>query len=270
MATAAATAPHAPRRRLHRLERAALQGVLAREIVNFSSFWRSSTFSSTMDPTIYFLAFGLGFGTLVSHVNGYRYIDFVGTGIVATTVLFSAAFTSMYSTFIKYSFQHTYDAILAAPVDTEELVTGEALWVAVRTGIYAGVPILVAMVFGLDPSWGMLLVPFIAALAGYGWASFGIFVAARWVRIESFSYWQSGLLTPLFLVAGTFFPIDQLPTWAQVLAWFNPLYHCVELVRASVFGTWQWDNLGSLAFLVIFAMITWRLAIKFMERKLIL
>jgi lipooligosaccharide transport system permease protein len=259
-----------PRRRLHRLERDALRGVLAREIVNFSSFWRSSAFSSTIDPTIYFLAFGLGFGTLVSHVNGYRYIDFVGTGIVATTVLFSAAFTSMYGTFIKYSFQHTYDAILAAPVDTEELVTGEALWVAVRTGVYACVPILVAMAFGLDPSWGMLLVPFIAGLAGYGWASFGIFVAARSVRIESFSYWQSGLLTPLFLVAGTFFPINQLPTWAQVLAWFNPLYHCVQLVRATVFGAWEWANLGSLAFLAIFAVVMWRLAIKYMEKKLIL
>ena len=260
----------APKRRLRRFEPDALRGVLAREIVNFSSFWRSSAFSSTIDPTIYFLAFGLGFGTLVSRVNGYRYIDFVGTGIVATTVLFSAAFSSMYGTFIKYSFQHTYDAILAAPVDTEELVTGEALWVAVRTGIYACVPILVAMAFGLTPSWGMLLVPFIAALAGYGWASFGIFVAARSVRIESFSYWQSGLLTPLFLVAGTFFPIDQLPTWAQVVAWFNPLYHCVQLVRTVVFGTYDWADLGSFAFLVVFAIVMWRLAIKYMERKLIL
>ncbi|MCW2967093.1 MAG: transporter, partial [Solirubrobacteraceae bacterium] len=45
-----------PQRRLGRLERPALQGVLVREIVNFSSFWRSSTFSSTVDPTIYLLA----------------------------------------------------------------------------------------------------------------------------------------------------------------------------------------------------------------------
>jgi lipooligosaccharide transport system permease protein len=270
MESASATIAATPQRRLHRLERAALQGVLMREIVNFSSFWRSSTFSSTVDPTIYFLAFGLGFGALVSRVDGYRYIDFVGTGIVATTVLFSAAFTSMYGTFIKYSFQHTYDAILAAPVDTEELVTGEALWVAVRTGIYACVPILVAIAFGLDPSWGMVFVPFIAALAGYGWATFGIFVAARSVRIESFSYWQSGLLTPLFLVAGTFFPINRLPDWAQVVAWFNPLYHCVELVRAAVFLKWSWSNLGSLAFLLVFALLMWRLAIRFMERKLVL
>jgi lipooligosaccharide transport system permease protein len=258
------------RRRLGRLEGAALRGVMVREIVNFSSFWRSSTFSSTVDPTIYLLAFGFGFGALVSHVAGYRYIDFVGTGIVATTVLFSGCFPAMYGTFVKYSFQHTYDAILAAPVDTEELVTGEALWVALRTGVYGCVPLLVAMVFGLAPSLGMLLVPPIAALAGYGWACFGIFVAAKARKIESFSYWQSGLLTPMFLVAGTFFPLTRLPQWAQVLGNFNPLFHCVQIVRHVVFGQESIADLGHLAFLLGFALVAWRLAIRFMERKLIL
>ena len=260
-------------RRLHRLEPAALQGVMVREIVNFSSFWRSSTFSSTVDPTIYLLAFGFGFGTLVNRVgpgSGYDYVDFVGTGIVATTVLFSGAFPAMYSTFVKYQFQHTYDAILAAPVDVEELVTGEALWICARTGVYGCVPMLVAMIFGLDPSWGMLLVPGIAALAGFGWACFGIFIAAKAKAIESFSYWQSGLLTPMFLVAGTFFPITGLPQWAQVVANVNPLYHTVELVRHAVFGFEGWADIGHLVFLIGFALLSWRLAIKFMERKLIL
>ena len=130
---------------------------------------------------------------------------------------------------------------------------------------------LVAMVFGLDPSWGMLLVPFIAALAGFGWACFGIFIAAKAKAIESFSYWQSGLLTPMFLVAGTFFPLSGLPEWAQVLGNLNPLYHCVQLVRDAVFGdlglgrrsgtspSWSASRSSS-----------WRLAIRFMERKLIL
>src|SRR5438309_3527575 len=257
-------------RRLGRLEPAALRGVMVREVVNFSSFWRSSTFSSTVDPTIYLLAFGFGFGSLVNRVAGHAYIDFVGTGIVATTVLFSGAFPAMYSTFVKYQFQHTYDAILAAPVDVEELVTGEALWIAARTGVYGCVPMLVAVAFGLTPSWGMLLVPEIAALAGCGWGCFGIMIAALAKKIESFSYWQSGLLTPMFLVAGTFFPLSRLPTWAQVAGNFNPLFHCVQLVRSVVFGTEGVADLGHLAFLTVFALVGWRLAIRFMERKLIL
>jgi lipooligosaccharide transport system permease protein len=256
------------RRRPGRLDRAALGGVLVREVVNYGSYWRSSTFSSTVEPTIYLLAFGFGFGSLVSSVNGLDYVEFVGTGTVATAVLFSSVFSAMFGTFVKYTFQHTYDAILAAPVDTEEIVTAEALWIATRAGVYGCFPMLVAMLFGLDPAWGMLVVPFIAFLAGYGWASFGILIAALMKSIDNFSYVTSTVITPLFLVAGTFFPIDNLPQWAQIAANVNPLYHCVELVRHAVFG-FELVDFWHVSFLVAFALVAWRLAIKRMERKLI-
>jgi lipooligosaccharide transport system permease protein len=252
-----------------RLDRAALAGVLVREVVNFSSYWRSTTFSATVEPTIYLLAFGFGFGSLVSTVAGYDYVEFVGTGTVATAVLFSSAFPAMFGTFIKYKFQRTYDAILAAPVDTEELVTAEALWIAARAGVYGCVPMLVAVAFGLDPSWGMLLVPFIAAIGGFGWASFGIYVAGSLESIENFNYIISAVLTPLFLVAGTFFPIGGLPEWAQVLAHCNPLYHLVQLVRDAVFMTLGAIDLVHLVVIVGFGLVMWRVAVRRMERRLI-
>jgi lipooligosaccharide transport system permease protein len=264
------TISSAPRpRRLGRLERSALTGVLVREIVNFSSYWRSATFSSTVEPTIYLLAFGFGFGSLVSRIGGYEYVEFVGTGTVATAVLFSSAFPAMFGTFVKYQFQRTYDAILAAPVDTEELVTAEALWIATRAGVYGCVPLLVAMAFGLDPAWGMLAVPGIAWIAGFGWACFGIAVAGYAKSIESFSYIVSAVLTPLFLVAGTFFPLDTLPEWAQFLGNINPLHHCVELVRHAAFGWAGWTDFLRLGALFVFGVVLWRIAIHAMTRKLI-
>jgi lipooligosaccharide transport system permease protein len=259
----------APRKTLGRLERPAITGVLVREIVNFSSYWRSSAFSSTVEPTIYLLAFGFGFGSLVSRVGGYDYVDFVGTGIVATAVLFSSAFPAMFGTFVKYQFQRTYDAILAAPVDTEELVTAEALWISMRASVFGCVPMLVAIFFGLDPSWGMLAVPGIAFVSGFGWACFGISIAGFAKSFENFNYVVSAVLTPLFLVAGTFFPIDTLPEWAQVLANFNPLYQCVELVRSAVFGWEGWIDLARFASLVVFGLVLWRIAIHAMTRKLV-
>ena len=255
--------------RLGRLERPALTGVLVREVVNYSSYWRSSTFSSTVEPTIYLLAFGFGFGSLVSEIGGYRYVEFVGTGTVATAVLFSSAFPAMFGTFVKYQFQRTYDAILAAPVDTEELVTAEALWMAIRAGVYGTVPLLVAIAFGLDPAWGMLAVPFIGIVAGFGWACFGIAVAGFASSFENFNYVVSAVLTPLFLVAGTFFPLDRLPEWAQVLGEINPLHHCVELVRHAAFGFEGWSDLVRLGVLVVFGLILWRIAIHAMTRKLV-
>jgi lipooligosaccharide transport system permease protein len=264
---AATTAPRG--QVLGRLERPALTGVLVREIVNYSSYWRSSTFSSTVEPTIYLLAFGFGFGSLVGKIGGYDYVEFVGTGTVATAVLFSSAFPAMFGTFVKYQFQRTYDAILAAPVDTEELVTAEALWMAARAGVYGCMPMLVAMAFGLSPAWGMLTVPLIGFLAGFGWACFGISVAGFASSFENFNYVVSAVLTPLFLVAGTFFPLSELPQWVQILGEFNPLHHCVELVRHAAFGSDGWTDLARVAALIGFALLTWRIAIYAMTRKLV-
>ena len=141
-------------RRLHRLEPAAIAGVMSRDITNFRTYWRATTFSSILEPTIYLLAFGLGLGTLVSTVQGVDYVEFVATGTVATAVLFSSVFPAMFGVFVKHRFQRTYDAILAAPVDTEELVTAEILWISIRAAVYGMAPLLVAMAFGLDPTWG--------------------------------------------------------------------------------------------------------------------
>ena len=251
------------------MTRAGVQGVLVREVINFSSYWRSTTFSSTVEPTIYLIAFGFGFGSLVSQVAGYDYVEFVGTGTVATAVMFSSVFPAMFGTFVKHQFQRTYDAILAAPVDTEEIVTAEALWLAMRAGIYGCVPMLVAMVFGLDPAWGMLVVPFIAFVTGFGWACAGVLISALMKSIDNFSYVTSAVITPLFLVAGTFFPLDQLPEWAQLLAQLNPLYHCVELVRHAVFGFEPGHDLAHVVVLLGFGALMWTLAVSRMRRRLI-
>jgi lipooligosaccharide transport system permease protein len=263
-----ATATRAPR--VGRLDRPALTGVLVREVVNYSSYWRSSTFSSTVEPTIYLLAFGFGFGSIVSTIGGIDYVEFVGTGTVATAVLFSSAFPGMFGTFVKYQFQRTYDAILAAPVDTEELVSAEAIWIATRAGVYGCVPMVVAIFFGLDPAWGMLAVPLIAWIAGFGWACFGISVAGFSKSFENFNYVVSAVLTPLFLLAGSFFPLDNFPGWAQALAKLNPLYHLVQAVRDAVIYGWDWAaDLVHIGVLVVFGLAMWRIAIYAMTRKLI-
>ena len=147
-------------RRMRRLEPAAIAGVMSREVANFRTYWKGTTFSSVLEPLVYLLAFGLGLGaTLVDEVEGVPYIQFVGTGMVATAVIFSSALPAMFGTFVKHRFQNTYEAILAAPVDVEELVSAEMLWIAARSAVYGCVPLLVTFFWGLDPAPGMLLVP---------------------------------------------------------------------------------------------------------------
>jgi lipooligosaccharide transport system permease protein len=254
---------------VRRLEPAAITGVMSREVANFRTFWKATTFSSVLEPIVYLVAFGLGLGaTIVDRVDGLEYVEFVGTGMVATAVIFSSALPAMFGTFVKERFQRTYDAILAAPVDVEELVTAEMLWIGIRAGSYGCFPLLVSMVFGLDPAPGMLLVPVFCFVTALGFAAFGIAVAASVAKIDQFNYVTTLVVTPLFLVAGTFFPIDDLPSGLQAAAQVNPLHHLVELVRHASFG-FEATDLIRIAVLAAFATVMWRIAVARMATRLI-
>ena len=159
MSTRSLAAASAPVRSVRRLEPAALAGVMSRDVVMFGRYWKATTFSSIVQPTIYLLAFGLGFRALVPHIQHVKYVQYVATGVVATAVLFSSAFPGMFNTFVRWQFQRTYDAMLAAPVDVDEIVTGEMLFLGTRAGIYGVAPLLVAFCFGLPPEPAMVLVP---------------------------------------------------------------------------------------------------------------
>jgi lipooligosaccharide transport system permease protein len=256
-------------RRVGRLEPAALAGVMSRDVSIFSRYWKATTFSSVVQPTIYLLAFGLGFKSFVPQLLRVSYVQYVATGVVATAILFSSAFPGMFNTFVRWQFQRTYDAMLAAPVDVEELITAEVLWISVRAGVYGLAPLLVGFAFGLEPEAGMLLVPLVGFVTGFGFAAFGVTVAAIAKTIDNFNYVTSAVLTPMFLVAGTFFPVSNLPSGLRAAAEVNPLYHCVQLVRDASLGRLHAGDLGHFAVLLAFALVMWRLAISQLGRRLI-
>src|SRR5919106_3565732 len=242
---------------------------MSREVANFRTFWKATTFSSVLEPIVYLLAFGLGLGaTIVDRVEGLEYVEFVGTGMVATAGIFSSALPAMFGTFVKHRFQRTYDAILAAPVDVEELVTAEMLWIGCRAGLYGCFPLIVSMGFGLDPAPGMLLLPLFCFITALGFAAFGIAVAASVAKIDQFNYVTTLVITPLFLVAGTFFPIDDLPAGLQAAAQLNPLHHLVELVRHASFG-FEATDLARITVLLAFTLVLWRIAVRQMSARLI-
>ena len=252
-----------------RIEPAALLAVWIREWTVFLYYWRTRTFAAVVEPVIMLLAFGLGFGRLVSHVDNIPYIQFVGTGAVATAVLFSAVFSAMFDSLYNRRYQRVYDAMLSAPVDVDEIVTGEMLFLGTRAGLYGIAPLLVAFCFGLPPAPAMLLVPFVGVLTGIGFAALGMLFSAMATTFDDLSYVISGVITPLFLVAGTFFPLSRLPDWLRNLALLNPLYHCVELVRHCAFGLHPAADLVHVAALVAFGALAWALAVSRTRARLI-
>lgn len=253
-----------------RFEPAVVGAILYREWRVFRRVWFSTAVGSIAEPIWFFIGFGFGFGALISEVAGLSYFEFMATGTIAIGILFSALFPGLINSYARRTERHLYDGILGAPVTVAELVAGESLWNGLRVSVVAVVTLGVAFAFGVDLGPGTVLVPLIAVFAGFGLSATGAAFAAKLRSWHGIDIVIGGIIAPMFVVAGTFFPLDGLPAWAAQLGRINPLFHTVELLRGAVFG---FPGLGTtlvhVGALAVFNLLAWLVAVRLVRRALI-
>jgi lipooligosaccharide transport system permease protein len=184
------------------------------------------------EPFFYLLAMGLGLGAYLSRIEGVEYIDYIAPGLVATAAMFGTSFEVTFNCFVKMQFGKIYDAAMATPLSIEDIGLGELLWGTTRALIYGQVFLVIAAAFGVVHTPLALLTPIAITLIGMMFSVIGLTFTAIIPLIDYFTYYWTLFITPMFLFSGIFFPLDKLPDWAQILAWFMPLHHAVNLMRA--------------------------------------
>ena len=202
--------------------------------------WRklamASLFGNLADPMIYLFGLGFGLGLMVGRVDGVSYIAFLAAGTVASSVMMSASFESMYSGFSRMHVQRTWEAIMHTPLTLGDIVLGEIIWGGSKAVLSGAAIMLVASVLGYAQAPTMLLALPVIALAGLAFASLAMVVTALAPSYDFFMFYQTLVLTPMLLLSGVFFPLAQLPHAVQQAALALPLAHAVELIRAAMLG----------------------------------
>ncbi len=203
----------------------------------YTKLYKTSFALNFAEPALYLVAMGFGLGAFVRDIHGKPYIDFIAPGIVASSSVFAAVYECTYGTYIRMTFQKTFDAILATPVGLADLIAGELAWGATKSLIFGITIMIVLAVFGLTGSPLLVLaIPYVF-LGGLIFAEISIAFAAVVPGIDSFSYFYTLFMTPLFLFSGIFFPLDSMPSLVKDLAAVTPLYHLVNVCRAFSDGT---------------------------------
>jgi lipooligosaccharide transport system permease protein len=221
------------------------------------------------EPIFYLLAIGYGVGRYVAEMGGVPYAVFLAPGIVSTTAMNTASFESTFGSFTRMTQQNTYVAILATPCSVADIVAGDILWAATKSVIGVCFVLAVTALFGLLSSpWALALVPF-GFLVGLLFASIGLVVTARAPSYDFFNYYFTLFISVMFLFSGVFFPLGNLPPWAQTLAWFLPLTHAVEVSRALVAGAPSPAMLADVAWMAVVGVLAYVLAERFVRRRLL-
>jgi len=213
----------------------------------YARTWKTSLLPNFFEPVFYLVSVGVGVGAYVSSMSSLSYVEFLAPGLVCVAAMNGASFESTYNFFIRMSFEKVYDAMLTTPIETDDVLAGEAAWAVTRALIYGSCFFIIVAIAGLAPLPRALAVLPVIALTGLMFASIGLAFCVRVTTIDLFSYYFTMFMTPLFLFSGVFFPLQErlAPAW-QALAEALPLVHPVRLARAAFHGgvplpTIAWD-----------------------------
>ena len=249
--------------------------VLEHNLMVYRRVWHGSVLGSLLSPVLFLAAMGIGLGGYVNRggtaaLGGVSYLAFLAPGLLAAQAMQTAAFETTYPIMGKIVWDKLYDAMLATPLTVRDLLAGELEWLVVRLTIVCSAFLGVAIVFGaVRLPLGLLALP-VAVLTGLGFAAPIMAFSATQRQDSAFNVIFRFGITPLFLLSGTFFPLDRLPAVVQPLAYLTPLYHGVALARGLTLGSIDpAAAAGHVAALVAFVAGGWVLAAISFRRRLV-
>ena len=216
--------------------------VWKRELIRFLRA-RTRIVTGLVQPVLFLFVLGGGLSPLVGGAGGLDFRQFVFPGVVAMSVVTTAIFSAVSIVWDReFGFLRE---MLVAPVSRAALVVGKALGgttVATLQG---------TIMLALAPLVGIRLTPLMvaevmgaSALMAFTLTSFGLVVAGRIKRIESFQVVMQFALFPMLFLSGALFPIHGLPGWLGALTRIDPVTYAVDPLRRAVFGA---QHLGAAA-----------------------
>jgi lipooligosaccharide transport system permease protein len=220
--------------------------------------WRATAVSSILQPLLFLLAFGVGFGALVDGTgraaeatDGVEYLVWLAPALLCVSAVQTAVFDSTYPVLSGFKWQRFYLAMTATPISPGQVLAGHLVWTTLKIGGSGAVYVVIIAAFGGVRSPGIVVALLAAMLAGTAVAaSVTAFTAGVEDEGTAFSVLFRLVLIPMTLFSGTFFPVDRLPGWVQPVTWVSPLWHGTELARAAALGRWvPLPALGHVAFL---------------------
>lgn len=235
--------------------------------------WRKLIGPSLMinfgEPLLYLLGLGYGLGLFIGEMAGMDYLTFLASGIVASSAMTTATFEGLYSVYTRMVPQHTYDAMLATPIEVDDILAGEMLWCATKSLINGVTILAVAAALGAVSGPSALLALPIVFLIGLCFAGPAMVISAISPGYDFFNYYFTLAITPMFILCGVFYPVDALPEPLQAFVQLLPLTHAVALVRPLVAGQPLSNVPLHLVVLLAYAAIGYYIAVVFARRRLV-
>ena len=241
--------------------------VVLRNLLVWKKLAVPSVVGNIAEPLITLVAFGYGLGALIGQIGGRPYIEYLASGSVTVSAVLAATFEALYSAYSRMQVQKTWESILNAPVELDDIVFAEMLWAALKALFSVSAILVVIFLLGISRAPSMLLALPVLGLVGVTFASLALVFNALAKGYDFFTYYFTLAITPMTFLSGVYFPMEQMPGWLQAIGNVLPLKAAVDLVRPLVLGETPTDVVQPLLVLTGYAAAGYYLALVLTRRR---
>lgn len=208
--------------------------VTRRELLRFKQD-KARMVTMLLQPLLFIFVMGVGLGTIVDTGGDTAFTTFLYPGVLATSVLFTAAFAGISLVWDReFGFLRE---MMVAPISRASIIWGKCLGGAiVATGQSL---ILLALLGTVGIPYSPVLIAQLVGCLFLGallLTALGVLLSTRIKTIQAAMPVSQLLIMPMMFLSGSLFPITNLPEWLAVLTRLNPLTYVVQPMRHFTLG----------------------------------
>jgi ABC-2 type transport system permease protein len=198
---------------------------------------KASLIGALGQPLIFLVAFGFGLSPIFAQAHAGNYMQILGPGIIAMTVLFTSIFTGVEIIWDK-QFGFLKETFVA-PVSRFQIFLGKTLGGATVAIIQGVLVFLITLLVGFRPhNLALLPIGFLfLVLIAFLFSAVGTTIAAPLEDMQGFPLIINFIIQPLFYLSGALFPVTNLPKALAFVTRINPLSYGVDGMRFALSGT---------------------------------
>ena len=227
-----------------------------REVFRFLVVWVQTLLSPIVSSLLFLLVLSVAIGSGRSDMLGFPFITFLSPGLIAMQVI-QQSFSHSSSSFMIGKIQGSIVDVLYAPLSAGEVTTAVALASTTRSFMIGIVSIFI-FYFLVDievKNYYSLI--FFTFISSFILGCVGI-IAGLWA--EKFDHMASitnFFIVPLSFLSGTFYTIDNLPNFLQIISKWNPFFYMIDGFRYSFLEKSDGSIFVGSVYLTILAILLW-------------
>tara|TARA_B100001123_G_C15308130_1_gene1023415 strand:+ start:709 stop:1521 length:813 start_codon:yes stop_codon:yes gene_type:complete len=227
-----------------------------KEVLRFLIVWIQTLLSPIISSLLFLLVLSVAIGNNRTDMLGFPFITFLAPGLIAMQII-QQSFSHSSSSFMIGKIQGNIVDILYAPLSAGEVTLAVALAATTRS-FMIGIVAIFIFYFLVDIEiknyYSLIFYTFVSSFI---LGSVGI-IAGLWA--EKFDHMASVtnfLIIPLSFLSGTFYTIDNLPSFLQVISKCNPFFYMIDGFRYSFLEASDGSIFVGAIYLIVLAVALW-------------